>query len=267
LFKLEVRTMEQVDIEPIEAVRHHGRILIVDDDVLFRESLGHNLAHVDFDIEEVGSGPEALARLQGGNMPDLVLLDWKMPGMNGIEVLRQLRAARILVPVLFLTVLSDQMYEEAALQVGAVDFVEKHRAFTILLKRIELILAGTKSGTPATPGQSDGGSLRVGALELRFDINRALWRGQRADLSLTEFRVVSRLASAAGADISHRELYDIVKGEGFIAGQGPEGYRANVRTTIKRVRQKFKAVDSSFQQIETYNGFGYRWKSDDQLAA
>src|SRR5579871_4755889 len=173
--------MEQIDIEPIDAVRHHGRILIVDDDVLFRESLGHNLAHVDFDIEEVGSGPEALARLQNGSVPDLVLLDWKMPGMNGIEVLRQIRTARILVPVLFLTVLNDQMYEEAALQVGAIDFVEKHRAFAILLKRIELILAGTKTGAPATPGQSDGGSLRVGALELRFDINRALWRGQRAD--------------------------------------------------------------------------------------
>jgi len=258
--------MEQIDIEPVEIVRPHGRILIVDDDVLFRESLGHNLAHVDFDVEEVGSGLEAIARLQNANMPDLVLLDWKMPGMNGIEVLRQLRAARILVPVLFLTVLSDQMYEEAALQVGAVDFVEKHRAFTILLKRIELILAGTKAGAPASPGQSDAGSLRVGPLELRFDINRALWRGQRADLSLTEFRVVSRLASAAGADISHRELYDIVKGEGFIAGQGPDGYRANVRTTIKRVRQKFKVVDSSFQQIETYNGFGYRWKPEDQLA-
>jgi two-component system, OmpR family, response regulator ChvI len=266
LFKLEVWTMEQIDIEQIEVVRPHGRILIVDDDVLFRESLGHNLAQVDFDIEEVGSGLEALTRLQNGNMPDLVLLDWKMPGMNGIEVLRQLRAARVLVPVLFLTVLNDQMYEEAALQVGAVDFVEKHRAFTILLKRIELILAGTKTGTPASPGQSDVGSLRVGPLELRFDINRAQWRGQRADLSLTEFRVVSRLASAAGADISHRELYDIVKGEGFIAGQGPDGYRANVRTTIKRVRQKFKAVDSSFQQIETYNGFGYRWKTEDQLA-
>ena len=259
--------MEQIDIETVEVLRAHGRILIVDDDVLFRESLGHNLAQVGFDMEEVGSGPEALARLQNGNMPDLVLLDWKMPGMNGIEVLRQLRAARILVPVLFLTVLNDQMYEEAALQVGAVDFVEKHRAFTILLKRIELILAGTKAGAPASPGQADVGSLRVGPLELRFDINRALWRGQRVDLSLTEFRVVSRLASAAGADISHRELYDIVKGEGFIAGQGPDGYRANVRTTIKRVRQKFKTADASFQQIETYNGFGYRWKTEDQLAA
>jgi len=266
LFKLEVRTMEQIEIEAVEVIKPHARILIVDDDALFRESLGRNLAHNGFDMEEVGSGPEALVRLQNGVMPDLILLDWKMPGMNGIEVLRQLRAARILVPVLFLTVLSDQMYEEAALQVGAVDFVEKHRAFTILLKRIELILAGTKARAPASPGQPDVGSLRVGLLELRFDINRALWRGQRVDLSLTEFRIVSRLASAAGADISHRELYDIVKGEGFIAGQGPDGYRANVRTTIKRVRQKFKAADSLFQQIETYNGFGYRWTTEDQLA-
>ena len=260
--KLEVQTMDQISAQTNQAVAPRARILIVDDDALFRESLAGNLAHIDFAVEEAGGGADALSRLQSGTTPDLILLDWKMPGMNGIEVLRQLREARILVPVLFLTVLSDEMYEEAALQVGAVDFVEKHRAFTILLKRIELILAGAKVLAPAASGPPETGSLRVGPLELRFDINRALWLGERVDLSLTEFRVVCRLASAAGADISHRELYDIVKGEGFVAGQGPEGYRANVRTTIKRVRQKFRDVDAEFDRIENYPGFGYRWRDD-----
>ena len=184
--------MDQISAQTNQAVAPRARILIVDDDALFRESLAGNLAHIDFAVEEAGGGADALSRLQSGTTPDLILLDWKLPGMNGIEVLRQLREARILVPVLFLTVLSDEMYEEAALQVGAVDFVEKHRAFTILLKRIELILAGAKVLAPAASGPPETGSLRVGPLELRFDINRALWIGERIDLSLTEFRVVCR---------------------------------------------------------------------------
>ncbi len=257
---------ETVTVESVPVRTARARILIVDDDAMFRESLSRNLTHIGYAVEEAASGQEAIERLQKESVPDLILLDWKMPGMNGIEVLHQLRQARILVPVLFLTVLSDQTYEEAALQVGATDFVEKHRAFTILAKRIELILAGAKVRANAE-GQPEGRSQRVGPLELRSDINRALWRSQRVELSLTEFHVVSKLAAAGGADVSHRELYDVVKGEGFLAGQGAEGYRANVRSTIKRIRQKFKAVDPSFRQIETYNGFGYRWKNQDQLAA
>ena len=258
--------MTQVAMEASEATTGRANILIVDDDALFRESLARNLAHSNFGIEEVCDGQAALNRLQNGALPDLVLLDWKMPGMNGIEVLDQLRENGIRVPVLFLTVLSDQTYEEAALQVGAIDFVEKHRAFAILLKRIELILGGNKARAPAAWGQPGSGSLRVGSLELRFDINRALWQGRRVDLSLTEFHIVSRLASAAGSDVGHRELYDVVKREGFVAGHGNDGYRANVRTTIKRVRKKFRAADPSFGQIETYNGFGYRWKKSEQTA-
>jgi two-component system, OmpR family, response regulator ChvI len=258
----EASQMEQSRIE-----KPRARILVVDDDPLFRESLARNLAHVNFAVEEAGDGQQALDRLRNGNPPDLILLDWKMPGMNGIEVLHHLREARIVVPVLFLTVLNDQIYEEAALQVGAIDFVEKHRAFTILLKRIELILAGAKASSASDTGQPQGQSLRLGPLELRFDINRALWKSQRVDLSLTEFHVVSRLAASPGLDVSYRELYDVVKGEGFLAGQGTEGYRGNVRSTIKRIRQKFRVVDTDFHHIETYTGFGYRWRDQDQLAA
>ena len=69
-----------------------------------------------------------------------------MPKMDGIDVLRQLRASGIEVPVIFLTVLSDQIYEEAALAGGAVDFVEKSRSLPILLKRMQLILGGRKTG-------------------------------------------------------------------------------------------------------------------------
>ena len=62
-----------------------------------------------------------------------------------------------------------------------------------------------------------------------------------------------------GGDVSYRQIYDIVRGKDFVAGYGPDGYRANVRSFIKRIRKKFRDVDDSFDGIENYPGFGYRW--------
>jgi two-component system, OmpR family, response regulator ChvI len=70
------------------------------------------------------------------------------------------------------------------------------------------------------------------------------------------------LASAAGRDVAYREIYDVIKGQGFVAGVGEEGYRANVRATIKRIRRKFEEVTQDFDSLGTYPGFGYRWRYD-----
>ncbi len=77
--------------------------------------------------------------------------------------------------------------------------------------------------------------------------------------TVTEFQMVDCLVCKAGRDVSYRELYDIVHGEGFSAGAGEIGYRTNVRAFIKRIRQKFKDADDAFAHIENYPGFGYRW--------
>lgn len=235
-------------------------IVIVDDDDLFRESVGQNLVDAGYQIREFENGPSALDFLSDSGDADLILLDWKMPGMNGIEVLRQLRNTNTQVPVIFLTALTDQIYEEAALLSGAVDFVEKSRSFSILLKRIQLILAGLRMGESETGPRPDNSVLVRGALELRLASSRATWRGRHVDLSLTEFKIVHRMASRVGADVRYRDLYDLVHGKDFIAGDGQEGYRANVRTFIKRIRKKFRDVDDGFAQIENYPGFGYRWR-------
>ncbi|HLI12293.1 MAG TPA: response regulator transcription factor [Alphaproteobacteria bacterium] len=243
-----------------------GHVVLVDDDELFRESLGQNLIDAGFSVVSFGSGETALDHLLNQQSGDIVLLDWKMPEMNGIEVLRRMRAAGLQVPVIFLTVLTDQIYEEAALQGGAVDFVEKSRSFAILLRRMTLILSGLKGGKPesleAASAESEHGTavLHRGALELRRETSRAFWKGQEVPLSITEFKMVDLLATRAGQDVRYRELYDLVHGEGFMAGYGAEGYRSNVRAFVKRIRQKFRDVDTEFDEIENYSGFGYRWR-------
>jgi two-component system response regulator ChvI len=255
-----------------------SKVALVDDDDLFRESLGMNLADEGYEVIPFDRGASALDYFLRGGNADVVLLDWRMPKMDGIDVLRQLRASGIEVPVIFLTVLSDQIYEEAALAGGAVDFVEKSRSLPILLKRMQLILGGRKTGpdeagdAAVIPGAQPGAAPAAGGpnsnlfnrgeLELRLDGSRAFWRGTRVDLTLTEFNIVRLMATRPGEDISYREIYDLVHGKGYVAGYGPAGYRANVRAFIKRIRQKFRMVDGEFDLIDNYPGFGYRWSDD-----
>jgi two-component system, OmpR family, response regulator ChvI len=76
---------------------------------------------------------------------------------------------------------------------------------------------------------------------------------------LTEFKIVALLALRTGEPVSYREIYDLLHGKGFAAGHGDEGYRANVRTFIKRIRTKFRALDPEFEHIRNYARFGYQW--------
>ena len=234
-------------------------IVLVDDDDLFRESLGLNLIDEGYEVTSFAGGAAALDHFATGGHADVILLDWRMPGMNGLEVLRSLRRSGNTTPVIFLTVLSEDIYEEAALEGGAIDFIDKSRRLSILLKRLHLITEGMRPLPDQAPKVPVGDVTNLGRLELRFDINRAAWGGTTLDLTLTEFKIVALLASRTGEDVGYREIYDLVHGKDFVAGYGAEGYRANVRTFIKRIRKKFRDIDSDFDQIHNYAGFGYRW--------
>jgi two-component system response regulator ChvI len=246
------------DAQPTDA---RARIVLVDDDDLFRESLLANLEDSGFEVTGFPGGAPALAFL---NAPaaeaDLVILDWKMPDVTGIEVLRRLRGGGGAYPVIFLTTLSDQIYEEAALIGGAVDFVEKSRSFAILLRRIENALNAGGAADGAAEDGDERDEIAVGPLSLRIANARAQWKGEAVPLTLGEFNIVAYMARRAGDDVRYREIYDAVRGSGFAAGAGPEGYRVNVRTAIKRIRKKFRDIDDDFDWIENYPGFGYRWR-------
>jgi two-component system response regulator ChvI len=234
-------------------------LLLVDDGDLFRESLGLNLVDEGYEVTSFDNGQDALAYLNDDSA-DVMLLDWRMPNLTGIDALQRMRGAGITIPVIFLTVLSDDIYEQAALEGGAVDFIDKARRLPILLKRLRLIVEGGRSAPEPEPVRAL--SRRLGQLMLRSDTNRALWAERAVDLTMTEFRIVTLLAEKAGQDVGYREIYDLVHGKDFIAGHGSEGYRANVRTFIKRIRKKFRDVDPGFDNIENYASFGYRWTAE-----
>jgi two-component system response regulator ChvI len=239
------------------------RILVVDDDPIIRETLSLNLEDRGFEVEGLDSGEALLAHLRDGGSADLILLDWKMGALTGLDTLREMRRSGGDIPVIFLTSLTDQIYEEAALATGALDFVDKSRSFAILLHRVGTVLAGRRS-PPDSNASGDGDAadrIRVGALTLDPEVGRAYWRDQLVPLTLTEFQIVHALAAAAGRDMRYRDIYDLVHGDGFHAGAAGDGYRANVRGFVKRIRRKFEEMDPEFSEIENYPGFGYRWRA------
>lgn len=237
------------------------RVVVVDDDPLFLRTLSMNLEDSGLTVESFTDGDTAIGAVAAGAPPAALLLDWQMPGLDGLEVLRRLRAAGVSAPAIFLTALTQPIFEELALDQGAVDFVEKSRSFSIILKRLHLIIDGTKSAIPPAANASVGGTA-VGRLQLRPEAKRALWQDREVPLSLGEYEVVAHLATRPGTDVSYREIYDLVRGAGFMAGDGAEGYRANVRAMVKRIRKKFAEIDPGFGALENYPGFGYRWRQE-----
>lgn len=225
---------------------------VVDDDPLIRRTLSANLEDAGFKAVVFDSGAAVLRYVEEGGTLAVLLLDWAMPEMDGAEVLRRLRVAGHAVPVVCLTGYNQPVFEEAALAGGAVDFVDKARSFSIVLKRLNLALAGAKGGRPVTSTNESG-------LHIDSDSARVYWNGAQVDLSLSEVKIVQLLTAHAEKDVSYRAIYDRLRGEGFQAGAGEDGYRTNVRAIVKRVRQSFHDVDPDFDAIKNYPGFGYRW--------
>jgi two-component system, OmpR family, response regulator ChvI len=87
-----------------------------------------------------------------------------------------------------------------------------------------------------------------------------LWGDADVGLTLTEFNIVHLMAANVGEYVTYRAIYDCVHSEGFVAGNGKDGYRTNVRSLIKRIRNKFRCIDVDFAEIENFPAFGYRWR-------
>jgi two-component system, OmpR family, response regulator ChvI len=177
--------------------------------------------------------------------------------------MKALRTTGVAQPIIFLTNHTSERYEKAALENGAVDFVDKTRNVSILIARVRIAAEGMKTygdGGTAKPAES----AEIGELQLNVKSARACWKSKVVPLTLTQFWIVHLLATNSGDYVPYRAIYDVVHGVGFNAGDGEFGYRVNVRSLIKRIRQRFRDIDQEFDEILNYPAFGYGWRTGDE---
>ena len=228
-------------------------VVLVDDDDHYREVLSADLADRGFSVSCFADGPSFLEALSNGIEAQIALLDWVLPEMSGFELLGALRERGIGLPVVFLTGNSLVERELQALDRGAVDFVDKARGTEVLAQRLRVILEGHRQLPVAAIPEIE----RHGELALYPSTARALWRQRDVGLTITEYKIVTLLVS--GGIHTYRTIYDTMHYAGFVAGSGDYGYNTNVRSSLKRIRRKFVAVDPDFSAIENVQNVGYRW--------
>jgi two-component system, OmpR family, response regulator ChvI len=239
-----------------ELGKERVRLAFVEDDDDFREVVANELGDYGFDVSAFSDGSVLLdAYAQNGIMHDIIVLDWNLPTVSGIDLLPTLRRNGVMIPVIFLTGQSQPAFEMLALERGAVDFVDKSRGVPVLVHRLRMIADAHRK-----PTQFDSSTnFHCGRLLLKPSTSRAYWDDTDLDLTVTEFKIIHLLASSIGSYVTYRAIYDCMHYVGFIAGSGENGYRTNVRSCIKRIRNKFRSIDPDFSEIENYQSFGYRW--------
>jgi two-component system, OmpR family, response regulator ChvI len=235
------------------------RVLLIEDDPINHEFLTDDLSKQDFAVRRFEDGASLLGAPDATRDADVIVLHCDRPKVSSIDLLVKLHQQGVNVPVVLLTRRALPAHECLAFDRGAVDVICTSRGSDVLVRRLKSVVKTSKRTDQL---QSDR-SMICGKLRLRPDVSRAYW--QDADLSLTlgEYNIVHLLASNVGRYVTYRAIYDRLHYEGFIAGTGADGYRANVRSAIKRIRNKFRDFDPTFDRIENYTGFGYCWKKPD----
>ena len=232
------------------------KITLVDDDQNILTSVSMALEAEGF---EVTTYPDGSAALEGfdANQPDLAVLDIKMPRMDGMELLRRLRAKHDF-PVIFLTSRDDEIDEMLGLKMGADDYITKPFSQRLLIERIRTILrrvdAVRKSGQKIGPeGTDEDGVLIRGRLKLDPLRHICEWDGHDVRLTVTEFLILEALGHRPGHVKSRDQLMDIAYNDDVYVDD------RTIDSHIKRLRKKFRNVDPDFDGIETLYGVGYRY--------
>ena len=226
-------------------------IALVDDDRNILTTVSIALQAEGFATRVYSDGEAALdALLQ--NPPDLAIFDIKMPKMDGMELLRRLRANSAL-PVIFLTSKDDEQDEEAGLQMGADDYISKPFSLRLLLARIRAILRRSDARRPlaAEAGEKPPEIIERGRLRMDPARHHVTWDGQHVSLTVTEFLLLEALALHPGVIKSRNQLMDAAYPDDIFVDD------RTVDSHIKRMRRKFRSVDGTFDSIETLYGAGY----------
>lgn len=222
-------------------------ILLVDDDALMRRSLAFHLEQAGYQVHTAANAEDALAFVRH-SPPDLVILDIGLPGMDGLDALRELKAAHNL-SIIFLTARRRELDEVIGLELGADDYITKPFDADVVLARVKAVLRRTSS---TSQPEAETKRLVLGDLEIDPASHTVSCAGRFLDLSPREFDLLLALASQPERVIATEDLLAQVWGAEFI------GQPQVVYVHIRWLRQKLEADPNSPQRILTVRGVGYK---------
>ena len=234
-----------------------ARLLVVEDDEALRSLLARRFEDAGYAVETAATGPDALAAA-AATVPDLVLLDVMLPGLDGLDVCRRLRADHALLPILLLTARADELDRVVGLEVGADDYITKPFSVQEVVARVRAALRRSRAvterlGAAAGPGDETMafGPLRIDALRREVSLG-----GEEVHLTVREFDLLLFLARHAERPFTRAQLLEGIWGITY------EGYDRTIDSHVQRLRAKVEADAGNPRFVRTVWGVGYKFSPD-----
>ncbi len=222
-------------------------IIIVEDEADIRELLCYNLERDGYDIQAMGNGEKALEVIQK-KLPDLILLDLMLPGINGLDICRTLKKSTDTeqIPIIMVTAKGEESDIVAGLELGADDYITKPFSIKILLARIRTVLRRAEKPLPdeQTP-------IHSGPLSIIPDRHQVLLKNKPVELTASEFRILYFLASHPGWVRTREQIIDAVRGVDYAVTE------RSIDVQIVGLRRKLGRYAN---MLETVRGIGYRFQ-------
>jgi two-component system alkaline phosphatase synthesis response regulator PhoP len=229
------------------------KVLVVDDERDILELVKYNLDKEGYQVTVVASGEDALLATRN-RMPDIIVLDLMLPGVDGLEVCRRLKADPKTrgIPVVMLTAKGDEADVVTGLELGAADYVTKPFSPRVLTARIRAVLRRGDGG------EDDGSTIRIKDLVIHPGRHQVTVHDKAVDLTATEFRIVLFLAKRPGWVFTRQQIVDAAQGDDVFVNERFVTDRS-VDVHIVSLRRKLGACGA---YIETVRGVGYRLQDE-----
>lgn len=231
-----------------------AKILLIEDEPLARESLADNLLTEGYEVFSSGNGTEGL-KMFDEVCPDLVVLDVVIPGIDGLEVCRKMRALKQAIPIIMLTAKTSETDKVVGLELGADDYITKPFGVRELFARIRALLRRAKNTSIAKENENQDGTTRLEFDDVVVDFRayRAYRAGVEIELSAKEFELLRFLSNQPDIPVTRGQLLDEVW------GYNSYPTTRTVDNFIARLRQKIEQTPEEPRRILTVYGVGYKF--------
>jgi len=231
------------------------RVLIIEDDLELGRMIARHLVEEGFDTVTVRDGKAALSTFAGETW-NVLILDWMLPGMSGLELLQQIRTADPQTPILMLTARSEEADKVLGLEMGCDDYMTKPFSLRELTARLRVLQRRQELARRVAEEGQGNVPLDFGGLVIDPAKRKVLVRGRAVQLTVKEFDLLLTMASHPGRTFSRGQLLDLVWGDHV------DVYEHTVNSHINRLRSKIEKDPNDPHWIQTVWGVGYRFNDE-----